>query len=115
MQDDILERFRVVLSLRYLSVQLLLYRPVLADSLARGTNGEKQRSVSKVQANFNFMCVQVAEDIINIIHAVLTKPGLGRHLMGAWWFTLYYSKGSPPSSPSHTHLFGPAPLTLFCS
>uniref|UniRef100_A0A0B7JQX4 Xylanolytic transcriptional activator regulatory domain-containing protein n=1 Tax=Bionectria ochroleuca TaxID=29856 RepID=A0A0B7JQX4_BIOOC len=90
-QDDVLERFRVVLSLRYLSVQLLLYRPVLADSLARGTSGEKQRSVSKVQANFNFMCVQVAEDIINIIHAVLTKPGLGRHLMGAWWFTLYYT------------------------
>lgn len=38
--------------------------------------------------------IQVAEDIIEIIYTVLTDPRLGGDLIGAWWFTLYYSKRS---------------------
>ncbi|CAK7208056.1 hypothetical protein SEUCBS139899_010890, partial [Sporothrix eucalyptigena] len=43
-----------------------------------------------MQDSFNKICVRRAEDIINIIHQVLVRPGLGRDLIGAWWFTLYY-------------------------
>ncbi|KAH7169928.1 c6 zinc finger domain-containing protein [Dactylonectria macrodidyma] len=94
--DQTIERFRLILSLRYLSVQLLLHRPMLTKSLSgcsRDPNSMRrpQRSVNQMQANFNRTCVRAAEDIIEIIHTVLTKPGLGRHLIGAWWFTLYYT------------------------
>lgn len=47
-----------------------------------------------MQMTFNRTQIQTAQDIIEIIHAVLTDPGLGRDLIGAWWFTLYYSKRS---------------------
>lgn len=96
LEDRPMERFRLILSLRYLSVQLLLHRPMLTNSLggcARYPSSlrRNQRSVNQMQTNFNRTCVRAAEDIIEIIHTILTKPGLGRHLFGAWWFTLYYS------------------------
>ncbi|KAH8738453.1 fungal-specific transcription factor domain-containing protein [Ilyonectria robusta] len=96
LEDRPMERFRLILSLRYLSVQLLLHRPMLTNSLggcARYPTSlrRNQRSVNQMQTNFNRTCVRAAEDIIEIIHTILTKPGLGRHLFGAWWFTLYYT------------------------
>lgn len=63
---------------------------------ASSANGVGQRhgSLNHMQMTFNRTQIQIAEDIIEIIHAVLTDPGLGRDLIGAWWFTLYYSKRS---------------------
>ena len=95
--DPILERFRLILTLRSLNVQLLLHRPSLTKSLGSyvmDANGSTTQgtSVNQMQRNFNCTCVQVAEDIIDIVHAVLTKQKLGRQLIGAWWFTLYYSE-----------------------
>lgn len=90
--DPVLERFRLVLSLRHLSVRLLLYRPMLTASLSRSADASSSSSVGQMQVNFNAACVRVAEDIVDLIHAVLTRPGLGRRLIGAWWFTLYYCK-----------------------
>lgn len=97
LDDPVLERFRVILSMRYLNTQLLLHRPCLTKSLG-GLTGDshpplqRQRSTSQLQTNFNRACVQAAEDSIAILYAVLTKPGLGSQLIGAWWFTLYYGK-----------------------
>lgn len=95
--DPILERFRLILTLRSLNVKLLLHRPSLTKSLGSyviDANGSttQETSVNQVQRSFNCTCVQMAEDVINIVHAVLTKQKLGRQLIGAWWFTLYYSK-----------------------
>lgn len=95
--SPIIERFRVVLTLRYLNVQLLLHRPVLTaslDSCAQQPSPllSTQKSVDQMQMNFKRTCVRVAEEIIEIIYRILTTPSLGRHLLGAWWFTLYYSK-----------------------
>lgn len=52
-----------------------------------------------MQTTFNRTQIQVAEDIVEIIYTVLTDPRLGRDLMGAWWFTLYYSKMRDSSWP----------------
>lgn len=98
-QDQATERFRIILSLRCLNLQLLIYRPMLTTSLSKcssSTNGAGQRhgSLSHMQTTFNRTQIQIAEDIIEIIYTVLTDPRLGRDLMGAWWFTLYYSKRS---------------------
>lgn len=98
-QDQATERFRVILSLRCLNLQLLIYRPMLTTSLSKyasSPNGAVQRygSLNHMYMTFNRTQIQIAEDIIEIIHAVLTDPGLGRDLIGAWWFTLYYSKRS---------------------
>lgn len=96
-QDQATERFRIVLSLRCLNLQLLIYRPMLTTSLSKYSSsaegaGQRHGSLNHMQMTFNRTQTQIAEDIIEIIHAVLTDPGLGRDLIGAWWFTLYYSK-----------------------
>lgn len=98
-QDQATERFRIILSLRFLNLQLLIYRPMLTTSLRKYSSSanrvvQRHGSLNHMQMTFNRAQIQTAEDIIEIIHAVLTNPGLGRDLIGAWWFTLYYSKRS---------------------
>lgn len=98
-QDQATERFRIILSLRCLNLQLLIYRPMLTTSLSKCSSsakgaGQQHGSLSHMHMTFNRTQIQIAEDIIEIIHTVLTDPGLGRDLIGAWWFTLYYSKRS---------------------
>lgn len=98
-QDQATERFRIILSLRCLNLQLLIYRPMLTASLGKCSSpangaGQQHGSLNQLHMTFIRTQVQIAEDIIEIIHAVLTNPRLGRDLIGAWWFTLYYSKRS---------------------
>ncbi len=94
-QDSALdERFRVILTLRYLNLQILLHRPFLSRCLdLRGkTSSENQtvRSVDQLAANFIDTCVRSSEDIISIVHSIVSaKPSV--ELLGAWWFSLYYS------------------------
>lgn len=61
------------------------------SSSANGA-GQRNASLNHMHMTFNRTQIQIAEDIIEIIYTVLTEPGLGRDLIGAWWFTLYYSK-----------------------
>jgi hypothetical protein len=90
--DYTLERFRLILTLRYLSVQLLLHRPSLTKSLANVNSAAQPgpSSISQMQVNFNRTCVRVAEEIVDMLHSALTRPSLGRGVIGAWWFTMYY-------------------------
>lgn len=88
------ERYRFVLTLRYLNTQLLLQRPLLTKML-NNTDAEltgRPYSINQMQEHLNWNCTKTAEEIISIIHSVLTRPELGRRLLGAWWFTVYYSE-----------------------
>lgn len=98
-QDQTLERFRIILSLRCLNLQLLIYRPILTTSLSKCSSsvdgaGQRNGSLNHMHMTFSRTQIQVAEDIIEIIYTVLTDSRLGGDLIGAWWFTLYYSKRS---------------------
>lgn len=93
-EDPTNERYRIILTLRHLNTQLLLHRLVLTRSLdnARSDAPDQSRNpISQMERNYNLVCIRSAEDIITIVHSVLTSQYLGRHLVGAWWFTLYYS------------------------
>ncbi|KAL2204830.1 hypothetical protein CC79DRAFT_1335435 [Sarocladium strictum] len=93
-EDPINERYRIILTLRHLNTQLLLHRLILTRSLdhARSEASDQARaSIGQMERNYNMICIRSAEDIITIVHCVLTKKCLGRHLVGAWWFTLYYT------------------------
>lgn len=100
LKDPILEKFHLVLSLRYLSTRLLLYRPCLTKSLkddrwkSRGSPNAQFFQVG-VHTAFERACVRAAEEIIDIVHLVLHRPGLGRNLLGAWWFNVYYGMSNP--------------------
>lgn len=97
MHNSTIERFRIILTLRHLNVQLLLHRPMFIRSLGALLKDPKMPhrntgSVNSMQASFDRVFVQVAESTIDIIYSVLTRPDHGRHLIGAWWFTLYYGQ-----------------------
>lgn len=94
-QDTTIERFRVILTLRYLNAQLLLHRPMFIRTLSASSRQTKvpcrnSGSVNNMQANFDRTFVQVAQNMLDTIHVVMMRQDHGRHLIGAWWFTLYY-------------------------
>lgn len=94
-QNTTIERFRIILTLRYLNYQLLLHRPTFIRPLSALNRQSKvphrnSGSVNNMQANFDKIFIQVAETMLDIIHVVTMRQDHGRHLIGAWWFTLYY-------------------------
>jgi histone H3/H4 len=92
LEESPMQRLRIILTLRYLNAQLLLQRPPLSK-LLQTANDQAQRlnPVDQVQEKFVEECAQCAEEIISIIHAILAIKEQGRSLLGAWWFTIYYS------------------------
>ena len=91
--NRIVGRFRVMLTLRYHNLYILVHRPLLCKSLdfiadALPNNGPDptvQMAKSSIDA-----CLGSAEETIDIVHGILTDPSLGSSILGAWWFTLYY-------------------------
>ncbi|KAJ8118505.1 hypothetical protein OPT61_g526 [Boeremia exigua] len=62
------------------------HRPVPQPPDTRPPSGAMQ-----VGANSIRICAEAAFDIIAMMHQVLTGPDSPRHLLGAWWFSLYYT------------------------
>ncbi|KAJ5403234.1 hypothetical protein N7509_003105, partial [Penicillium cosmopolitanum] len=88
-------KLRVILSLRYLNLRVLLHRPVLVKFIAasRCQNRDPQDLKLLQQMGMNSMqiCIESAMEIIGIVHGVVSEPGWKHSLLGAWWFSLYYT------------------------
>lgn len=88
-------RLATILTLRYLNVRLLLHRPILIKFL--DTSGKADGDcheltlLQKIGSNSIQLSMQSAIDIIGIVHAAVHATGQKRELLGAWWFSLYYS------------------------
>ncbi|KAF9691803.1 hypothetical protein EKO04_010190 [Ascochyta lentis] len=52
---------------------------------------QQLKVLRQVGANSLRICVQSALDLIQMIRDVLSPPNPRRHLLGAWWFALYYT------------------------
>lgn len=89
-------KFRVILTLRYLNLRVLLHRPVLVKFIAAGANPERDpqdlKLLQQIGMNSLQICADSAMAIIDIVHQVVTEPSWKQSLLGAWWFSLYYSK-----------------------
>jgi Fungal specific transcription factor domain/Fungal Zn(2)-Cys(6) binuclear cluster domain len=88
------ERSRVVLTLRYHNVRILVHRLILVRFLdmAGKDDLDEQQFASFQQIGFNSVqtCMHAASEIINSVREVVHSTGFKRTLLGAWWFTLYY-------------------------
>jgi len=95
-------KLRLILTLRYLNTKLLLLRPVLTDLLqtrfvidSQTTGCQDRRLVGYMQNGyFTSECFNAAVELIAIIHAAITCDELGKTMLGAWWFTLFYGTHS---------------------
>ncbi len=93
--DPVLVRFHLILTLRYLYVQILLYRPVLIFVLKDKVEGNATASHGyRIVTVFAQNCLTAAEDIIRLSHNILTCPTMGTRVLGAWWYTYYYGESS---------------------
>lgn len=89
-------KFSVILSLRYLHLRILLHRPILVKFLDACGNGgidaHEERLLQQIGSNSMQICMESAMSIIDIIHELLHSSGWQKNLLGAWWYSLYYSK-----------------------
>lgn len=90
------KRFRVILTLRYHNVRILAHRRMLdlyLASIERGQTYDAEDSMLKqVGQRSKSICFQSASDLISIVNVLTHSAEPKRGLLGAWWFTLYYSK-----------------------
>lgn len=104
-KDKIKERFIFVLSLRFHNLHILLHRPILEKWLdVHGgavddaeTNMMQQVCISSIEN-----CVDSAMIIISIVHTVVLSSGWRRDLLGAWNYSLFYSKYIYPCIDTET-------------
>jgi hypothetical protein len=96
----IVERFNMVLSLRYHNLRILLHRPVLERILdahsAWGHNtmntGTEKSMLHQIGFTSVETCVDSAMIIISIVHTIVLSTGRRRDLLGAWNYSLFYSE-----------------------
>lgn len=91
--------FRVVLTLRYLNVRVLLHRPVLDKYIESSYSLEHEPSanvlLSRLGSHSACSCFKSAIEIVTIVRTLVETQGPAKAWLNAWWFTVYYSKCSP--------------------
>ena len=100
------EKFRIVLTLRYHNLRILLHRSMLVrflEIIAEGdTESQELVMLQQIGSNSLSICVQSSMDIIAIISTIIQSGDSRRGMLGAWWFTLYYSELRTPFTTSST-------------
>ncbi|PVH68847.1 hypothetical protein DL98DRAFT_542088 [Cadophora sp. DSE1049] len=92
-----LGRFRIILKLRHNNVRILLHRPILVkllDILGKapvGSDIQEANLMQQLGSNSVQICVQSSVEIIAIVRTILLGKDEHRSLLGAWWFSLYYT------------------------
>ena len=88
-------RLRVILSLRYHNLSILVLRPFLSITIV---NLFQEGEVNHPPYFFQLAmaeaeeCVKSAEATIDICYTVITTDSTSKNNLGAWYFTLYYGE-----------------------
>ena len=80
---------RVVLTLRYLSGLLLLYRVILSEYLANIADGlrlDQPPPIHDACKSYTRHCANIAKEIIDLIQEAKSAGAA----LPSWWFVLYY-------------------------
>ncbi|GAB1193513.1 hypothetical protein APSETT444_002734 [Aspergillus pseudonomiae] len=88
-------RFRIILTLRYANYRLLLHRPILVRFLdaCGGSQSDPQQLQLLRQLGLSSMqiCADSTMQIIDLVYDIVHRSDKLPNLLGAWWFSLYYS------------------------
>ncbi|KAJ5406403.1 C6 transcription factor [Penicillium sp. CMV-2018d] len=88
-------KFSVILTLRYLHLRILLHRPILVKFLdACGKGGidpHEERLLQQIGSNSMRICMESSMSTIDIIHELVPSSEWPKSLLGAWWYSLYYT------------------------
>lgn len=88
-------RLRVLLSLRFLGVRILILRPVLSQFLdLSGMTASNEHQSEWLRNSGDVLLadlVRTCVDILQISKSILAGSRNDQNLLGAWWFSCYYS------------------------
>jgi hypothetical protein len=88
-------RLRVLLSLRFLGARILILRPVLSQFLdfsgMTALNEHQSEWLRNSGAVLLADLVRTCGDILQISKSILAGSRNDQNLLGAWWFSCYYS------------------------
>jgi hypothetical protein len=90
-------RFNIVLTMRYNNLRILLYRRRLESFLETFWSTESSitndmRLLKQMDLGSVENCIESAVSIISIVHCIAMSSAWRRDLLGAWNYSLYYSK-----------------------
>lgn len=103
-------RLRILLSLRFLGTRILVLRPILSQFLyLTGTTAANEHQLKWFCSSAAVLLsdlVGTCRDVLHISKSILTASRNDQNILGAWWFSSYYSMKSfqTPSSGSCTLL-----------
>ena len=92
-----IDRFRIIIKLRHHNLRILLHRPILVkflDMVGKSpsiSEAQEASSLQQIGSNSIQTCVQSSMEIIAIVRAIVGGSNHHRSLLGAWWFSLYYT------------------------
>lgn len=99
--NKLMERFIIVLSVRYHNLRILLHRPLLEkflDDCGRVSASNNYKSsadrsmVRQLGISSIETCITSATIVISVVRTVVMSSGWRRDLLGAWNYSLFYSK-----------------------
>ncbi|KAG9773388.1 AAT family amino acid transporter, partial [Aureobasidium melanogenum] len=96
--DPVFDRLSVIITLRYLNARILLHRPLLSAFLQQRARFRAAAEVTEdgdpffqdLAARSVKICEQSAMEMVEIVHKTSNPPAL----LGAWWFSAYYTFNS---------------------
>lgn len=100
-QNTPANRFRVILTLRYYNLAILIHKPLLRATIRHlfrvdnAASGSPSYLIQLAMAEAH-ECVRAAQLTIAIVHCIISADAKSKNNLGAWSFTLYY--GEPPEA-----------------
>ena len=98
-ENSRINRLRVILTLRYHNIGILVHRPLLSITLRslfghnRSSSGSSSFLTQLAMAEA-YECISSAESTIDIVCTVLAADRTSNNNLGVWFFTLYYGECS---------------------
>ncbi|KAJ5934756.1 hypothetical protein N7466_004303 [Penicillium verhagenii] len=88
-------KFRVILTLRFLNLKILLHRPILVRFIMASRSPDRDtydiRMLRSMGLSIVESCTDSAMQIIDLVYRVVSDPELKKSLLGAYWYSLYYT------------------------
>ncbi|KAL4781662.1 fungal-specific transcription factor domain-containing protein [Aspergillus varians] len=94
-RDPAIDRFRILLTLRYHNLRILIHRVVLVR-LCEGINDfdiqcDDILALQDIARSTVKISMESATEIIDIVRFVVDSGMVRQGLLGSWWFALYYT------------------------
>lgn len=96
-ENSQVNRLRVILTLRYHNVGILIHKPLLSATLSQmfhkesvlGTGSTYLMQLAMAEAH---ECIRSAEHTINIVHRIVSVDASSKNNLGMGFYTLYYGQ-----------------------